>query len=83
MYELVYSSLAVHQLEKLDEHMQERILLALERLRIRPMSSNVKRLVGMEGYRFRVGDYRVIFDIEQEKLRILVLQIGHRKNIYD
>lgn len=83
MYELVYSSLAVHQLEKLDEHMQERILLTLERLRIRPMSCNVKRLVGMEGYRFRIGDYRVIFDIEQEKLRVLVLQIGHRKNIYD
>jgi mRNA interferase RelE/StbE len=36
----------------------------------------------MPGYRFRVGDYRVIFDMERDKLVILVLQIGHRKNIY-
>ncbi|MEK6969976.1 MAG: type II toxin-antitoxin system RelE/ParE family toxin [Nanoarchaeota archaeon] len=83
MYELIYSPAAVKQLGKLEHHLKERILIALERLRIRPESCDIKKLVGMPGYRFRVGDYRVIFDMEKDKLIILVLKIGHRKNIYD
>ena len=82
MYELRYSQTALKQLEKLEKNIQERILTALERLRIRPESCNIKKLVGMPGFRFRTGDYRVIFEIEKEELRILILQIGHRKNIY-
>ncbi len=82
MYELLYSPGALKALEKLDKPTQRRILTALERFRIRPESCDIKRLVGMSGYRFRVGDYRVIFDIEQKKLHILVLKIGHRKSVY-
>ena len=83
MYELIYSPSALRQLEKLEHTTRERITIALERLRIRPESCDMKKLVGMQGYRFRVGDYRVIFDIEKEKLLILIFQIGHRKNIYE
>ena len=83
MYELIYSPSALKSLEKLDSIVKKRITLALERLRIRPNSCDIKRLVGMPGYRFRVGDYRIIFDIDQNNLHILVLNIGHRRNIYD
>ena len=83
MYELIYSSSALKQLEKLEPNIKERIVVALERLRIRPESCDIKKLVGMQGYRFRVGDYRIIFDMEKDKLIILVLKIGPRKNIYD
>ena len=83
MYELLYSETALKQLRKLEKHVQERILSALERIRIRPESHDIRKLVGMPGYRFRVGDYRIIMDIEKGALHILVLQIGHRKNIYD
>ncbi len=83
MYELIYSPNALKTLEKLDKNTRERILKALERLRIRPESCDIKCLVGMEGYRFRVGDYRVIFDVDHNKLQILLLKIGHRKNIYN
>ena len=83
MYELIYSPSALKQLEKLEHNIKERIVVALERLRIRPESCDIKKLVGTTGYRFRVGDYRVIFDMEKDKLIILVLQIGHRKNVYD
>lgn len=83
MYELLYSQTALKQLEKLEKSIQQRILNALERLRIRPESYNIKKLIGMQGYRFRVGDYRIIFDIEKDKLQILILQVGHRKNIYE
>ena len=83
MYTLIYSSAALKQLEKLDKPLQERILSTLERLRIRPESCNIKKLIGMEGYRLRVGNYRIIFDMEKDKLLILILKIGHRKQIYD
>ncbi|MBS3177009.1 type II toxin-antitoxin system RelE/ParE family toxin [Candidatus Woesearchaeota archaeon] len=83
MYELIYSPAALKQLEKFEHDTKERIIVVLERLRIRPESCDIKKLIGMTGYRFRVGDYRVIFDMEKDKLIILILQIGHRKNIYD
>ena len=83
MYKLVYSPNALKALEKLEKKVQERIISALERLRIRPESCDIKRLVDMSGYRFRVGDYRVIFDIDKNELKILLLKIGHRKNVYD
>jgi mRNA interferase RelE/StbE len=82
MYELVYSPEAQRQLEKLDRGTAERIIMVLERLRIRPGLCDIKKLVGMRGYRLRVGDHRVIFDMEKERLIILVLKVGHRKNIY-
>jgi len=82
MYELIYSPSSSKQLEKLEHNIQNRIIIALERLRIRPESCDIKKLVGMQGYRFRVGDYRIIFDMEKERLVILILQIGHRRNVY-
>lgn len=82
MYELRYSLTALKQLEKLEGPTKERILKVLERLRVRPESCDIKKLVGIPGYRLRVGDYRVIIDIENETVSILVLEIGHRKNIY-
>jgi len=83
VYTLIYSEHADKQLGKLPREIKERIIIALERLRIRPESCDIKKLVGLAGYRFRVGDYRIIFDKEEEKLLILVIKIGHRRNIYD
>ena len=83
MYELIYSPTALKELEKLENKIQVRIVTVLERLRIRPDSCDIKKLVGSAGYRIRVGDYRVIFDMDHEKLYILLLKMGHRKNIYN
>ena len=58
-----------------------RIIKALERIIIRP-EVHVKKLFGDPGYRLRVGVYRAIIDIKKEKLIILAIKIGHRKNIY-
>lgn len=82
MYELIYSPAALKFLEKLEKQDKERILTALERLRIRPGACDIRKLAGMPGFRFRVGDYRVIFDMDKNELLILVLKVGHRKNIY-
>ena len=82
MYEVEFTNKAEKQLKKLPKDIQERIIAALERARIRP-EQFFERLVGETAYKYRVGDYRIIADIYKEKLIILVLKMGHRKNIYD
>jgi len=81
MYEIILSDLAKNQLAKLSQDIKNRIGAVLERIRIRPLSF-VKRLVGSPYYRLRVGDYRIIVDIQEDKLIIFVIELGHRKNIY-
>jgi len=82
MYSIIFDSLAEKQLKKLDKDLQKRILDVLDRIRIRPHYF-VKRLVGSPYFRLRVGDYRVILDIQNDKLVIVVVELGHRSKIYD
>ena len=81
MYEILFSETALKQLEKLEDKVQKRILAALERIRIRP-EAHVRKLTNDPGYRLRVGDYRLLLDLDQNKLLILIIKVGHRKNIY-
>ncbi len=81
-YSVIFTDNAFRQLKKLERNVQERINTVLDRIRIRPHSYVIK-LVGKPGYKMRVGDYRIIMDIEQQKLLILVIKVGHRKNIYN
>ena len=82
MYTILFSDSALRQLKKLEREIQERLTKALERIRIRP-EAYVQKLVGDPGYKLRVGDYRMIMDIDQGRLQILVIKAGHRKNVYD
>ena len=81
LYEIIFSLKAKKQFLKLEKTVQERVIYALERIRIRP-ESFVTKLVGDPGYKLRVGDYRIIMDIDKNNLIILVIKVGHRKNIY-
>lgn len=81
MYELEYLDMAKKQLDKLPLYVSDRILKTLERIRVRPHHF-VKSLSGLPYFRLSVGDYRVILDIRNDKLIILVLEVGARKNIY-
>ncbi len=81
MYDVFFSDTARKQFKKLGREEQERIISAIERVRIRP-EAYVTKLVGDPGYKLRLGDYRIIMDIDKDKLLILVLKIGHRRNIY-
>jgi len=82
LYEIIFSLKAKKQFLKLEKTVQERIISALERIRIRP-EAFITKLVGDPGYKLRVGDYRIIIDIDKNKLIILVIKVGHRKNIYN
>ena len=81
VYDLLFSETFKKQFSKLEKMLQQRIISGLERIRIRP-EYFVKRLVGSPYYRLRVGDYRIIIDIQKDKLILFVIELGHRKNIY-
>ena len=81
MYEIKLTKLAEKQLFKLGIDVRTRIVSTLERIKIRP-HAYIKRLVGCSYFSLRVGDYRIILDIKDDRLLILVLELGHRKNIY-
>lgn len=82
MYNVILSDLASKQLKKLDKNLRIRIITVLKRCRIRPYDY-VKRLVGEPYFSLRVGNYRIIMDISETNLRIFVIKMGHRKNIYN
>ena len=81
MYEIEWSKKSLTQLENLPNDIQERIINALDRTKIRP-EQYFTRLVGDPRFKLKVGKYRVIARIEHEVLKILVVEVGHRKNIY-
>jgi mRNA interferase RelE/StbE len=81
VYGIVFSEKARRQFLKLAKDMQIRIINSLDRIKIRP-EAYVTKLVGDPAYKLRVGDYRVIMDMDRGKLAILIIKVGHRKNIY-
>ena len=66
MYTLIYSDKFLKKLERLNKDIQRRILANLEKIRIRPFPY-VKKLVGSLYFRLRVGEYRIILDIKENK----------------
>jgi mRNA interferase RelE/StbE len=66
-----------------DERLKERIGLAVDGLAGNPRPPTCKALAGMENtYRIRVSDHRVIYKIQDQRLLVLVIQIGHRREVY-
>lgn len=76
-YQIIFTPTAERQFDKFDRTIQNRITSALERITVRPHSF-LKRLSGSSYFRLRVGDYRVILDIKNDMLVILVIEVGHR-----
>lgn len=70
-------------LAKLDKPVRRRVQSAIDGLGERPRPPGVIALQGLRGaYRLRVGDYRVIYTVEDDRLVVLVVDIGHRREIY-
>ena len=82
MYKVIFDDKAIEFLEKLDIKNRERIFNKIMSTKEDP-SHFFEKLTKRELYKLRVGDYRVIADIRKNEIKILVLLIGHRKNIYD
>jgi mRNA interferase RelE/StbE len=83
MYRVQLSNRAEKALEKLPDAVYERLVPALRALAENPRPPGCKKLKGRPGYRIRVGDYCVIYEIEDNLLRVFVIELGHRREIYD
>ena len=81
MYQVIFDSKALEYLEKLDRKQAERIWKKIMSAKTDPHRF-FEQLVGRDDYKLRVGDYRVIADIDDSMKRIEITLIGHRKNIY-
>ena len=81
MFNIEWTARALKDIEKLESAIFARISQKIDELKEAPFSKDIKRLKGETSFRLRVGDYRVIFDIEGDT--IFILKVGHRKNIYD
>ena len=81
MYEIEWKEPALKQLEKLDSSISSRIIKKVDNLKENLFHSDVKKLKGENAFRLRVGDYRIIFEINNNLISIL--KVGHRQNIYE
>ena len=83
MYQLVIDRYAQKQLGKISPPHFNRIIKAINELAENPRPAGYRKLTGRPGYRIRIGDYRVIYNIKDKMLIVFVIDIGHRKDIYD
>ena len=83
-YAVVIQDSASKALRKLDKPVRERIAAAIDALADDPRPAGIKAIVGeRSSFRMRVGDYRVLYEVEDDQLVVLVVKIGHRSTVYD
>lgn len=82
-YSVELTPAAARQLRKLDPPARRQVQAAIDLLAATPRPPGSKQLVGGAGERrVRTGDYRIIYEIHDDLLLVLVLAVGHRRNIY-
>jgi mRNA interferase RelE/StbE len=84
MYEILFTKQADRALRKMSRHTAHLIREKLDQLAQDPhaRNPNVTKLQGRPGYRLRVGDWRVIYELEDDRLVILVLKVAPRGGVY-
>jgi mRNA interferase RelE/StbE len=82
-YRIELAPAAARQIRKLDPQARRRVQAAVELLATEPRPPAATQLVNSGGaWRVRVGDYRIVYDIEDDRLVVLVLAAGHRREVY-
>jgi len=82
-FKVEWKKSAVKELRGLEKTAIKKIIAKVEKLSENPFQDDVKKLVGSrQTYRKRVGKYRIIFEAVSDKLMVVVIKVGHRKNIY-
>ena len=81
-YTILIERYAQKQIMKLDKKVIPVIKTAIAGLSGNPRPYGYKKLKGEDAYRIRVGTYRVIYEIDDGKIIVTVVSVGHRKNIY-
>jgi mRNA interferase RelE/StbE len=82
MYSIIFEKKALDFLNKLERDLKERIWNKLQQCKEDPFRF-LEHLVEIEGFKLRVGEYRLIIDVDHQTKTLHVLKAGHRKNIYE
>ncbi len=82
MYTLQFTPAALRDYKKLSENEIPKINKAIESLAVNPRPTGYKKLKGRDAYRIRIGDYRIIYEIHNQILTIILFRIRHRKDVY-
>ncbi len=82
MYRLEVSHTAHRQIRKLPPQTQERVNQAIARLAEDPRLPGVKKLVARGGYRIRVGDYRILYHVDDGAKVVVIYRVMPRENVY-
>lgn len=87
MYKVEYAPLAIKQLKKMDKHISALIIGWIEKNLVgceNPRQYGKGLVANRSGeWRYRIGDYRILADIQDDKLVILIITVGHRREVYD
>lgn len=81
-YQVILPKSVQKELDRLSDDIANRILVRLTELETNPRPADVKKLKGRSAWRIRIGDYRVIYEIHDRVLQIVIITIGHRRDIY-
>ena len=81
-YQVIIKRPAEKELDALQANIRERIIKHLLDLEENPRPSGIKKLQGQESYRLRVGDYRVLYTVDDKAKQVVILAIGHRREVY-
>jgi mRNA interferase RelE/StbE len=82
IYTILVERYAQKQILKLDKKVIPLIKTAIAKLAENPRPNGYKKLKGEDAYRIRVGDYRIIYEIDNDEIIITVVSVGHRKEVY-
>ncbi len=81
-YELVFRKSVAKDLRRLPNKDVAQILERINALAMEPRAVGCEKLSGQERYRVRCGDYRVVYQIEDRRLTVLIVKVGHRSDVY-
>ena len=81
-YRLLIKPSAAKELSALPARDRKRIAAKLQRLSREPRPPATEKLSGMEKYRLRQGDYRVVYSVDDDQAAVVIVKIGHRRDVY-
>ncbi|TWE12806.1 type II toxin-antitoxin system RelE family toxin [Rudaeicoccus suwonensis] len=82
-YAVEFTTAAARKVRRLDPPIRRRILAGIAGLAADPRPDGVKKLSGVDNaWRIRIGDYRVIYEIHDGVLEVIVVEVGHRREVY-
>lgn len=83
-YRVEFTGAASRELRKLDPQIRRRLFVAVAELENDPRLPGVRKLAGLDNvWRIRVGDYRILYEVNDAVVLITIVRVGHRRDVYE